>query len=274
MAERIRLAAVYAHPDDDTNGLGATLALNADHIRYTLICCTSGEAGEIADPSLATRENLAAVREQEERDAIAALGVHDADLHFLRHPDGGLAEVPREPLIEQVSAILRDARPEIVITFGPEGVTRHTDHIAAGAAGTAAFHQLREEGAPVQRLFYVAVPKSALDGFWDALRSRGRIVNPDAPFMPQGIPDDRIDVRVEMGDAIDRKIAGIEAHRTQNFHFIPDDLRRQLFVAEHFVQAWPPRRAATEEPARRSERLSVRRPCRSPRRTAAPGPGA
>jgi LmbE family N-acetylglucosaminyl deacetylase len=241
MAARIRFAAVYAHPDDDTNGIGALLAANADRIRYTLICCTSGEAGEIADPSLATRENLAQIREQEERDAIAALGVTDVDIHFLRHPDGALADVPREPLIDEVAAILRDARPQIVITFGPEGVTRHADHIAAGQAGTTAFHRLREEGADLDRLFYVAVPKSALDRFWDALLQRGRVVNPDAPFMPQGIPDDRIDVQIPMGDAIDRKIAGIEAHRTQNFHFIPEDLRRKLFVAESFVQAWPPR---------------------------------
>lgn len=241
MAERIRLAAVYAHPDDDTNGIGALLAANADRIHYTLICCTSGEAGEIADPSLATRDNLAQIREQEERDAIAALGVTDADIHYLRHPDGALADVPREPLIDDVAAILRDARPQIVITFGPEGVTRHADHITAGEVGTAAFHRIREEGTPVQRLYYVALPKTLLDRYWNALLARGRVVNPDAPFMPQGIPDDRIDVKVEMGDAIDRKIAGIEAHATQNFHFIPEDLRRQLFVAEHFVQAWPPR---------------------------------
>jgi LmbE family N-acetylglucosaminyl deacetylase len=247
MAERIRLAAVYAHPDDDTNGIGALLAANADRVRYTLICCTSGEAGEIADPSLATRENLGQVREQEERDAIAALGVTDADTHFLRHPDGALADVPREPLIDEVTTILRDSRPQILITFGPEGVTRHADHIAAGEVGTAAFHRLREEGVLVQRLYYVAVPKSALDRFWNALLARGRVVNPDAPFMPQGIPDDRIDARVEMGDALDRKIAGIEAHRTQNFHFIPEDLRRELFVAEHFVQAWPERKPGARQ---------------------------
>jgi LmbE family N-acetylglucosaminyl deacetylase len=243
MAERIRLAAVYAHPDDDTNGIGALLAANADRIHYTLICCTSGEAGEIADPSLATRENLATVREREERDAIAALGVYDADINFLHHPDGALASVPREPLVEEVTAVLRDARPQVVITFGPEGVTRHADHICAGEVGTAAFHRMREEGARVQRLYYVALPKTLLDRYWNALLARGRVVNPDAPFMPQGIPDGQIDVRVEMGDAIDRKIAGIEAHRTQNFHFIPEDLRRELFVAEHFVQAWPPREA-------------------------------
>src|SRR5690349_9498341 len=115
MTERIRLAAVFAHPDDDTNGLGATLAANADGIHYTLICCTSGDAGEIADPSLATRETLTQVREQEERDAIAALGVTDASVHFLRHPDGGLAEVPRDRLVDEISGVLRDARPHIVI---------------------------------------------------------------------------------------------------------------------------------------------------------------
>jgi len=257
MTERIRLAAVFAHPDDDTNGLGATLAANADGIHYTLICCTSGDAGEIADPSLATRETLAQVREQEERDAIAALGVTDASVHFLRHPDGGLAEVPRDRLVDEISGILRDARPHIVITFGPEGVTRHTDHIAAGEAGTAAFHRLREELPDLQRLYYVAVPKSSLDRFWDALLQRGRVVNPDAPFMPQGISDDRIDVRVEMGDAIDRKIAGIEAHRTQNFHFIPEDLRRKLFVAESFVQAWPQREPGSPQLTSLFQDLSV-----------------
>jgi N-acetyl-1-D-myo-inositol-2-amino-2-deoxy-alpha-D-glucopyranoside deacetylase len=66
MPDPMRIAAVYAHPDDDTNGIGGLLAANADRTRYTLVVCTSGEAGEIADPALATRENLASVREQEE----------------------------------------------------------------------------------------------------------------------------------------------------------------------------------------------------------------
>src|SRR5438876_617500 len=101
---------IELHHQDKPDAPSGTARATAERIHYTLICCTSGEAGEIADPSLATRENLAQVREQEERDAIAALGVTDADIHFLRHPDGALADVPREPLIDEVTTILRDSR--------------------------------------------------------------------------------------------------------------------------------------------------------------------
>jgi LmbE family N-acetylglucosaminyl deacetylase len=131
----------------------------------------------------------------------------------------------------------------VVITFGPEGVTRHTDHITAGEAATAAFHRLRERQPldAFQRLLHVALPQSLLDRFRQMLRERGRAVDPDAPFMPQGIPDDKIDVRVDVTAVMDRKLEAIAAHKTQAFEFIPADLHRQAFVAEHFVQAWPPR---------------------------------
>jgi len=240
---RVRLAAVYAHPDDDTNGIAGLLAEGADRIDYTLIVATSGEAGEIADPSLATRENLAEVREQEELDSLGIIGLRDPAVHFLHYPDGALASAPRDELVDRIATVLGEVRPHVVVTFGPDGITRHADHVAAGEAATAAFHRLREtwaDGGAFQRLLYNALPQSRLDRFWAALRERGRAVEPDAPFMPQGIRDDRIDVRVGLEAVMDRKMKAIAAHRTQAFEFIPPDLRRQAFAAEHFVQAWPP----------------------------------
>ncbi len=238
-----RLAAVYAHPDDDTNGIAGLLAAGRDDLEYTLVVATSGEAGEIADPDLATPESLGPVREREELASLEVVGVRDPAVHFLRYPDGALASIHREELVDRVAGILREARPQVVITFGPDGITRHPDHIAAGQVATDAFHHLRREGSgdgAFRRLLYNALPKTMLDAFWAALQERGREVDPDGPFMPQGIPDDRITVRVALEAVMDRKMEAIAAHRTQAFEFIPADLRRRAITAEHFVQAWPP----------------------------------
>src|SRR5919201_349038 len=117
----VRLAAVFAHPDDDTYGLGGTLAKEGSPVQYALIVATSGEAGPISDPALATRENLAQVREEEERRALSVVGFAHAPVHFLRYPDGGLKDMDRGELVGRIVEILREVRPHVVATFGPEG---------------------------------------------------------------------------------------------------------------------------------------------------------
>jgi LmbE family N-acetylglucosaminyl deacetylase len=238
------LAGVYAHPDDDTFGLGGILAKHANDVEYTLIAATSGEAGMIADPSLATRENLAKVREAEELEALRRLGVTNPDVHFLRHPDGGLASVPREQLIEEIVAVLAEVRPNVVVTFGPDGITRHEDHIAIGQAGTEAFHQARVRGSGgLERLFYNAIPQSDLETYYQALAKEGvEVEDRDAPFMPRGVPDHTITARVDARDLFDRKFDALAAHRTQaeDINTLPVGVRQELFGVECFVLAWPP----------------------------------
>jgi N-acetyl-1-D-myo-inositol-2-amino-2-deoxy-alpha-D-glucopyranoside deacetylase len=241
-----RLAAVYAHPDDDTYSLGGSLALGQGNIEYTLIVATSGEAGVISDPSLATSETLAQVREQEERDSLSALGAGEATIHFLRYPDGGLAGVPRGELVGRIAEVLREAGPQVVVTFGPEGVTKHQDHVAIHQAATEAFHEAqaasKEDGA-FQRLLYTALSQSDLDRFWQELRERGvELGDPEAPFMPRGVPDHTIAVRVDCRSVVSQKLAAIRAHRTQQMEleYLPEDLQPELLGQECFVQAWPP----------------------------------
>src|SRR6266536_712500 len=87
------LLIAIAHPDDESFGMGGTMAAAAAAGRpVTLVCATRGEVGEIADPALATPETLGAVREQELRDACAALGVHD--VRFLPYRDSGMEGTP------------------------------------------------------------------------------------------------------------------------------------------------------------------------------------
>jgi LmbE family N-acetylglucosaminyl deacetylase len=248
----IGLAAVFAHPDDDTYGLGGTLARDSGSIDYTLIVATSGEAGVISDPSLATRENLAQVREAEEGQALEVLGVKEPSVDFLRYPDGGLKDVPRDELIERIAEVLRSVRPHLVVTFGPEGITKHDDHITIGQAATEAFHRARGPGGEdqaFQRLYYNAIPQSELEQFWNTLRARGIDVgDPEGPFMPRGVPDQLIAVRVDCREVVKRKIDAIRAHRTQQveLEYLPEDVQPEILGEECFVQAWPPPHLAHE----------------------------
>jgi LmbE family N-acetylglucosaminyl deacetylase len=242
---RVRLAAVYAHPDDDTYGNGGVVALEGAGLAYTLIVATSGEAGGIGDPSLAGRETLGEVREREQRDALAELGAASADIRFLRYPDGGLAAVPRQELVDRTAAVLREARPHVVVTFGPEGVTRHGDHVAIHQAATEAFHVLRAEeaGEAFRRLFYCALPQSAVDRLRRTLRDGDVDTGEwDDLDMPRGVPDHTITAIVDCRSVFDRKMRALRAHRTQTpaLELLPEPVRKEHLSRECFVQAWPP----------------------------------
>ncbi|MCA1727022.1 MAG: PIG-L family deacetylase [Actinobacteria bacterium] len=242
-----RLSAVFAHPDDDTFGIaGSLIQLGADVLDYQVIVATSGEAGLIFEGSLATRENLGEVREAEQRAALAAAGFGAADIHFLRHPDGGLAVVDQDQLVGQIQERLEPFTPEVVVTFGPEGVTGHADHIAAGAAATEAFHRLRADGArdAYRRLVYTALPATVIDGYREYLRSIGQDPGPpDAAFAPRGVPDDTIGIMADCTGVVDRKIAALREHRTQGeeLESMPEEMLPVAFGIESFVIAWPER---------------------------------
>jgi LmbE family N-acetylglucosaminyl deacetylase len=240
----VKLTGVFAHPDDDTYGIAGSVAKHAaSDLEIALVMTTSGEAGQIADPSLATRETLASVREEEDRASWAALGSAPA-IHFLRYPDGGVADVPQESLVAMYLSILQETRPDVVVTFGPEGITGHTDHIAVGAATTAAFHAARAAGADgFRRLLYCCVARSSIDRFNELLRERGLPpIDPTQPFQPRGVPDEAVGMIVDCSDGYDRKLEALRRHRTQSeLEDLPFELWRELLGTESFVVAYPER---------------------------------
>jgi LmbE family N-acetylglucosaminyl deacetylase len=239
-----RLATVVAHPDDDTFACAGTVALHAHEqgFRFTLVHVTSGEAGMISDPSLATRENLGDVREEEDRRSWIALGRVPDRHEFLRYPDGGADDVPFDELVDRIAAILREERPDVVITFGPEGVTGHADHITAGKATTEAFHRCRKErGDGFRGLLYSSLPNSMIERFNAELVARGREpIDPTQPFQPRGVPDQTIGVEVDCARVVDRKRAAILEHRSLA-NDLPEDLEDEVFRYEPHVIVWPER---------------------------------
>jgi LmbE family N-acetylglucosaminyl deacetylase len=247
-----RLAAIFPHPDDDTWMLAGTYLLEGDDLELTVVVLTSGEAGMIADPSLATQETLGPVREAEELASLAAAGQADATVHFLRYPDGGLAASDREEIVDRLTSILREARPDVVVTFGPEGITQHEDHIATSQLTTGAFYKARQElgaggpidaaGEPLRRLYYTGVTETELVEFYAAMRAQGQDLDPDAPFMPKGVPDHTLTLRVNTSSVSSGKLNALMEHATQEdeVRAFTDYVADLMLASERFIQAWPP----------------------------------
>src|SRR5205814_53342 len=140
----------YAHPDDEGTVSGAMLHYSTLGIEPGLVCATRGEVGEISDPALATPENLGEVREGEMRAAAEELGVHN--LWFLGYRDSGMAGTPenQDPrafaqamaaeVVGKLVAIIRQFRPQVIVTFDETGGYGHPDHIAIYRHTTSAFH--------------------------------------------------------------------------------------------------------------------------------------
>jgi LmbE family N-acetylglucosaminyl deacetylase len=240
------LAAVVAHPDDDTFGCAGTVALHADDpdFRFVLIHVTSGEAGRIADPALATRETLGAVREAEDRASWVALGRTPDRHEFFRYPDHRVEEQPIAELVERIAAVLEAERPDVVITFGPDGITGHPDHIATGNATTEAFHQVRERssGEGFRRLLHQAIPRSMLDEWNRRLVASGKEpMDPTQLYQPRGVPDREVGVLIDCGPVVERKLRALEEHRTQagEMEDLQDEERRMALASESHVIAWP-----------------------------------
>ena len=133
------IACVFAHPDDETFTLGGTIARYSDAgVRCSLFCATDGNAGRSAAVTVSSPEELGALRRKELAAAAKVLGL--ATVELAGHGDGVLRDVDPDKLVGEVVHFFRRHRPDIVVTFGPEGApTGHRDHRAISRAATAAF---------------------------------------------------------------------------------------------------------------------------------------
>lgn len=192
------LLAVLAHPDDETFGMGGTLALYARRgVKVHLICATRGEAGEVDPEYKETIKSAACLRTQELRCAAENLGIEQ--LHFLNYRDSGmsgseanrhpkaLAAQPVEKIAEEIAYLIRQIQPDVVLTFDPIGGYRHPDHIAMHQVTNVAFDLAGEDdfddptGLPPYRpakLYYHLIDRTFLKIMVWVLRLIGQ--NPHA----------------------------------------------------------------------------------------------
>ena len=256
MPER-SLLAVFAHPDDESFLCGGALArYAAAGMRVVLACATRGEAGEISDPTLATPDNLGTVRARELHDAAVALGLEDPQ--FLGFHDGTLSTLPFPEGVETVARLIAATRPQVVLTFGPEGVYGHPDHVTVHRWTKQAFHEARQsmanpdtDASPAatkmapSRLYYCAPPRSWYRAISERCRTRGVPDRYGRRLDWLGVPDVLVTTCLQVGSFAPQKLLALRAHRTQlpavhPFLTLPDADLHELLGVEWYTRAWPP----------------------------------
>jgi len=261
---------VHAHPDDEVISTGATMAkYAAEGAHVTLVTCTLGEEGEVLVPAL---EHLAAQQDDrlgehrvnELAAAMKALGVDD---HRLlggpgRWRDSGMMGLPTndrpgcfwqadlEQAVGELVAVMREVRPQAVVTYNEFGGYGHPDHIQAHRVTVAAFDAAGEPGRfpdagdpwRPAKLYYTALPQSFLRMGYDALKEMGE----EAPFgvtSPEelnfGDPDDTVTTRIDARDHLEAKVEAMRAHATQiqvdgPFFALSNNIGQRAFGYEHF----------------------------------------
>ena len=166
---RCRLLGVFAHPDDETFCAGGTFARYAGQgAEIIAVSATRGQAGQIRDAAAGSRRTIASVREAELRLACERLGI--TTVRCLDHVDSTLADAEFPALVDEVAEAISEFRPDVVITFAPDGGYGHPDHITIGAVTTAACQRAagpghRPDTGPLRRpprLYYRCFPPGDL----------------------------------------------------------------------------------------------------------------
>jgi N-acetyl-1-D-myo-inositol-2-amino-2-deoxy-alpha-D-glucopyranoside deacetylase len=247
------LLLVHAHPDDECIATGGVM-LRAHHegIRVVLLTATRGEEGDIHNMDAAdVRPWLGEVRTAELQRSCEILGV-DRQV-FLGYRDSGMAgarsnDDPRAfhaaPLAEaadRVATLLREERPEVVVTYTPDGTYWHPDHVKAHRTAVAALDLVAAEGWSPAKFYLHAVPRSSVEQIERRARESNAILPIEVGEIV-GIPDDQITTVVDVSAFFEQKRAAFLAHLSQ---YEPDSpfstIAAQIFEAtlgtEHFILA-------------------------------------
>jgi LmbE family N-acetylglucosaminyl deacetylase len=183
--QALRLMAVLAHPDDESLGVGGTLAKYASEgVEVFLVTATRGDSGRYRglrsdDPQHPGRLALANIRERELRAAASTLGVREVSI--LDYHDQQLDRANPREAVATIAGHIRRVQPNVVVTFGPDGAYGHPDHIAISQFTTAAivasadpaYRSRGMEGVQphrVSKLYYIAWPESTWKAYQSAFR--------------------------------------------------------------------------------------------------------
>ncbi|WP_067431812.1 N-acetyl-1-D-myo-inositol-2-amino-2-deoxy-alpha-D-glucopyranoside deacetylase [Nocardioides jensenii] len=255
-----RLLLVHAHPDDESIGQGATMARYVAEGRgVTLVTCTAGEMGEILVPELThlaadKDDGLGEHRRGELENAMKALGVTDhrflggfgtyRDSGMKWHEDGHAvaADLPENgsghenafaaadlnEAADHLVKVIREVRPQVLVTYDQFGGYGHPDHIqahrvamyAAQLAGVASYKLDLGEPWEIAKIYWGAMSENRMRESLRQIRASGDTTSfegmePDGDLGPFVTPDDQLAARVDGTGFIDRKMAALAAHETQ-----------------------------------------------------------
>lgn len=267
VSERLTLMAVHAHPDDEIFGTGGVFARAADEGMHTvLVVSTGGEEGEIRIPGRDTpeeRARLAEIRADELRRSAAVLGIEE--IYSLGYRDSGMLGTPenenpdnflnadRAEAVCRVATLIREVRPDVLVTYDERGGYGHPDHVTAHDVTTAAVEaaadpdRYPELGLPVwsvPKFYNTAQPRSLWGWVDEQMKERGLAQEPeesDYDYDSYLAPDEVVTTRVDVRPYVPRKIAALMEHETQVsqddwLNRMPQDLMEALLRTEFFIR--------------------------------------
>jgi LmbE family N-acetylglucosaminyl deacetylase len=258
MADTFTLMAVHAHPDDEASSTGGVLAKYADEgVQTVVVTCTNGEFGDTPggvkpgedghDEQAVAQIRLAELRESCKHLGVTdleLLGYHDSgmpDWEYKNRPDA-FCNVPEAEVAGRIGALIEHYRPQVVISYDPEGAYQHPDHVHAARCAAAA---AAATGIPA-KFYQTAMRRSDWRKLWDTLREQGVEV-PDVREIPPEMlrqmeeRERRITTNIDIMSVLDRKRAALLSHASQIrdswFSKIPPELAAQVFGRESFIRA-------------------------------------
>lgn len=265
MAERLRLMAVHAHPDDESSkGAGTMARYVAEGVHVLVVTCTGGERGDVLNPALRDDPRLirdiAGFRRQEMAQAVAELGVDHQWLGFVDSglpegdplpplPPGCFALEPLEVAAEPLVALVRRFRPHVMITYDENGGYPHPDHIMSHKVSVEAF----EAAGDPERYPGHGDPWQPLKLYYDRGFSRAKVEalhagllaadhpSPFAEWLERWGTEREINIttQVDVTDFLEVRERALRAHATQidpenGFFMIPHDVQRAVWPWEDF----------------------------------------
>ena len=268
MKEKKTILAVLAHPDDESFGMGGTLALYASqgHDVY-LICATRGEAGTVDEHYLNGYASIAELRESELRCAAGHLGLRG--VFFLDYRDSGMTgsednrnpeaqiNAPLEEVAAKVVHYIRELKPDVVLTFDEIGGYRHPDHIHIQQATVLAFEHAADgtfhprAGSPFQpaKLYFHTIPRGFLKFGVTLIKLFGKDPkkwgrNGDIDLASLANVDFPTHVRIDYTPVSEKKTQASACHASQGGsqmrRGVIGAVFRLLGESDTFMQAYPP----------------------------------
>ncbi len=263
------LISVLAHPDDESFGMGGTLAKYARNgVEVHLICATRGEAGEVPPAYRQREEPIGVLRESELHCAADQLGI--TQVHFLEYRDSGmsgspdnqhpraLANAPTAEVAAKILRIMEEVEAQVVLTFDPIGGYYHPDHIAIHKAAKEAFFKARDQHTsnPVsswqpEKLYYHTISKRYIRYNVRLLRLLGKDPskwgkNKDIDLTRLVVDDFPVQARIDYRGVRKQKQAAASCHVSQGGAGLFRGIRTWIFrlfglgFEDEFMRAYPP----------------------------------
>ena len=248
----LSMLVITAHPDDETLGFGGTIArYAADGVAVSLITATRGDRGRWHGLPLGQQghpgaEAVATAREAELRRAAAVVGVQH--LEVMDYGDGQLDRSDWHDIVGRLATQIRAMRPDVIVTFGPDGAYGHPDHIAVSqfvcAAVVAAARTTpgyAEAPHTVSKLYFLAWPEAAWAAYQAAFKTlTSRVDGVERHVVPW--PDWAITTTIETRDVVSQVFEAVQCHASQTSSYhrllrLSSAEREQLFGRQSFYRA-------------------------------------